>query len=95
MKKRITTDVVIEKLVVATCRDTTTLREKHIYREALRGLVRLAKSEHMLEMKANVDRLSGGSAARAARRQAKAILLAQRLGGTAEVGQKQLEFNQR
>jgi hypothetical protein len=59
MKKRITTDVIIEKLVVATCRDTTTSREKHIYREALRGLVRFAKSEQMLEMKANVDRLSG------------------------------------
>jgi Arc/MetJ family transcription regulator len=95
MKKRITTDIVIENLVAATCRDTTSSREKHMYREALRGLVRLAKSEHMLEMKANVDRLTGANAARAARRQAKAILLAQRLGATAEAGQKQLEFDQR
>lgn len=95
MKKRTSTDTTIEDLVAANCSETTSLREKHVYREALRGLVRLAKAEHMFDMKTSVDRLTGGIGARAARRQAKAILLAQRLGRPTAAGQKQLEFNQR
>lgn len=95
MKNRPATEITIENLVSATCREQASAREKHVFREALRGLVRLAKSEQMLEMKADVSRLTGALAARAARRQARAILLAHRLGITAEPGQRPLEFNQR
>jgi hypothetical protein len=95
MKIRTSTETTIEELVAANCSETSTSRERHMYREALRGLVRLAKSEQMLEMKTTIDRLAGGVAARAARRQARAILLAQRLGATRHPGQQKLEFNQR
>lgn len=93
--KKGTTDAAIEDLVVAACTETTTAREKYVYREALRGLVRLAKSEQMLEMKSDIGRLTARIAGRAARRQAKAILLAHRLGAKGGPGQRQLEFNQR
>ena len=94
MKRKVTTEIAIEELVAATCGEGATAREKHVYRESLRALVRLAKSERMLEVKASVDRLTGSIAARAARREAKALLNAQRAGGT-ETVQQQLEFDQR
>jgi hypothetical protein len=84
MKRRTGTDMAIEEPVAAACTEATTLREKHVCREALRALVRLAKSEQTPEIKTQVNKLSAGEAARAARRHAKAILLAQRLGGRAE-----------
>ena len=93
MDTKLNTETAIDNLVAATCGENTTAHARHVYREALRGLVRLAKSEQMLEMKTNVDKLTGVAVARAARRQAKAILLAQRLAGSA--GQQQLEFNRR
>lgn len=66
------TETAIEHLVVAACGEQASARKKHVYREALRGLVRLAKSECMFEMKTDVGRLTGtfataaneGSAAR-------------------------------
>jgi hypothetical protein len=56
----------IEEPVAAACTEATTLREKHVYREALRALVRLAKSEQTLEIKTQVNKLSAGEAARSA-----------------------------
>jgi hypothetical protein len=91
MKKRTSTDTAIEELVAASCTGTMTLREAHIYREALRGLVRLAKSEQTLEMKTQLNRLTAGVAARAARRHARTILPAQRLGAIPKDAQQQLE----
>jgi hypothetical protein len=93
MKKR-TTDAAIEDLVVAACNETTTAREKHMYREALRGLVRLARSDQMFEMRSNVNRLTAGVASRAARRKARAVLLAQRRTGHDRPGERLLEFHQ-
>jgi hypothetical protein len=92
MKTRPNTDIAIEDLVNAVCGENATFREKYVYREALRGLVRLAKSETMLEMRTSVDKLAGAIAARAARRQARAIIREQRLPYAA-VKQTQLEFN--
>jgi hypothetical protein len=94
MKKISLTETAIEDLVAATCGKNATARQKHVYRETLRGLVRLAKSEQMFEMRTNVDKLAGTISARTARRRAKSILLAQRPGNA---GQRQapLEFNQR
>jgi hypothetical protein len=62
MKKR-TNDAAIDDLVAAACNEATTARDNHVYREALRGLVRLARSEQMFEMRSNVNILTGGIAA--------------------------------
>lgn len=94
MKMTFHTETVIEELVAASCGKGASIRDKHIYREALRGLVRLAKSEQLHEMKVNVDKLAGANMARTARRYAKAILRAQRTSTIAMPVQRQLEFNQ-
>lgn len=51
------TEEMIEELVDVTCGAQAGAREKHVYREALRSLVRLAKSEQMYEMKADIQTL--------------------------------------
>lgn len=96
MDTKLNTEIVIDNLVAAACGENASAQARHVYREALRGLVRLAKSEQMLEIKTSVDKLTGPAVARAARRRAKAILLAQRLKGSPQSGkQQQLEFNRR
>ncbi len=94
MTKKLDTDVVIESLIVATLGEDGNLRQNHIYRENLRALVRLAKAEQVMEIKANVKKLTGAMDMHAARRRAKAVLLAQRLSGILEQTQQQLEFKQ-
>ena len=69
------------------------LRERHLYRENLRALVRLAKSEQLIDIKASVRRLTGAMEAHHARRRAKAVLLAQRLPAILAGAQQQFEFN--
>ena len=85
------TDAVIDNMVNAACGEGATARERHLYREALRNLVRLAKSEQITEMKASVDKLTSAITAREAKRRARAILQSHRL--PAASGQEQLEFN--
>lgn len=63
MQTRPTTETVIEELVAVACGEQAGARQRHVYREALRSLVRLAKSEQMHEMKADVGRLTGALAA--------------------------------
>ncbi|HJV87053.1 MAG TPA: hypothetical protein VJ698_16435 [Noviherbaspirillum sp.] len=94
MKKKLETDAVIENLIAATLGESPTARQRHIYRENLRALVRLAKSEQVVEIKDNVQRLAGAIEAHTARRRAKAILLAQRLPDLLEQAQQQFEFKQ-
>ncbi|GAB3547282.1 hypothetical protein GCM10027343_26330 [Noviherbaspirillum agri] len=86
------TDVVIENLITATFGEEPSAREKHVYREALRGLVRLAKSEQVVEIKSSVKKLTGAMEVTSARRRAKAVLLAQRLPGLLDQAQQQFEF---
>lgn len=93
-KKLLDTDRVIESLVAATLSKDATERQKHIYRENLRSLVRLAKSEQVVEIKSSVKRLAGALEMHKARKKAKAILLAQRLPGIFASGQKKFEFYQ-
>lgn len=92
MRNAIHTDDVIENLVSATLGEQATARQKHVYREALRGLVRLAKSEQVVEIKTNVKKLTGALDAASARRRAKAVLLAQRLPRILNQAQQQFEF---
>lgn len=92
MKRHFETDSVIENLVAATLGEQASVRERHVFREALRGLVRLAKSEQVVEIKANVKKLTGALDAASARRRTKAVLLAQRLPGILSQAQQQFEF---
>lgn len=94
MKKHLATDEVIEILITATMGETAPARQQFLFRENLRGLVRLAKSEQMAEIKANVRRVSGLLEAASARRRAKAVILAQRVPGFGDHLQQQFEFKQ-
>lgn len=94
MKKKLETDLVIENLIAATLGEDATTRQKHLYKESLLGLVRLAKSEQVMEIKENVKRLAGAIESHSARRRAKAVLLAQRLPQILDHGQQQFEFKQ-
>ena len=93
-KKLFDTDQVIESLVAVSLSEGATERQKHIYRENLRSLVRLAKSEQVVEIKDTVKRLAGTLEMHKARRKAKAILLAQRLPGMISCRQQKFEFYQ-
>ncbi|WP_141104008.1 hypothetical protein [Noviherbaspirillum denitrificans] len=94
MKRKLDTDDVIDNLIAATLGLDAPARQRHLFRENLRNLVRLAKAEQVVEIKENVRRLTGVLEAHSARRRAKAVLLAQRLPGLLDHGQQQFEFKQ-
>lgn len=52
------TEDAIAELISATARSGASAKEKHVLREALRALVRLAKTEQMLEIKGSVRKLT-------------------------------------
>jgi hypothetical protein len=82
-------EMVIENIVDATLGKEAMAREKHVFRESLRNLVRLAKSEQMLEIKENAKKLTGKITASASRRKSKIDDLVN-CGGRPR--QRQLEF---
>lgn len=87
MKLDTSTDQVVSDLVASLLPPDSSVREKHIVREALRGLVRLAKSEQMVEMKNNVRRLTGSLTDSVARARARSM------GSTCDgYGQQHFEF---
>jgi hypothetical protein len=92
MKKNLDSELIIEDLIAATLGERASAREKHMLRESLRGLVRLAKLEQVAEIKANVNRLAGALDAQPARRRTKAILIAQRLPSLLDQVQQSFEF---
>lgn len=94
MKKALGTNEVVEDLIIAFCGDNATIREKHLVRQSLHALVRLAKSEHMAEMKTSVRKLTGNIGTPTARRRAKAALLAYRLAAISSPKQQYFEFYQ-
>ncbi|HVK93542.1 MAG TPA: hypothetical protein VM571_02310 [Noviherbaspirillum sp.] len=94
MKRKLATDCLIEDLIVATLGEDASARERHIHRESLHALVRLAKAEQLADIKANVKRLTGVLDAQSARRHTKALLLAHRLSNTFDGAQRQFEFKQ-
>jgi len=65
MKIRLSTTEAIASLLNARNGETLSARERHLYREALHALVRLAKSELMMEMKSNVKKLTASPYLRA------------------------------
>lgn len=92
MKKISHSEQVIEDIVEATLGEHASAREKHVLRQTLHGLVRLAKVEQVADIKANVRRLAGALETQSARRRAKAILMAQRLPGLLDQAQQAFEF---
>ncbi|KIF82638.1 hypothetical protein [Noviherbaspirillum autotrophicum] len=93
MKKRLETDQVIDNLIAAMLGEDATQRQQYLLRESLRSLVRLAKSEQVMDIKTNVKKLTGAMDAHNARRRAKAVLFAQRLPNILASAQQQFEFN--
>jgi hypothetical protein len=65
-----TVETVIEDLVQATCGDKS-VREQFLMREALRNLVRLTRTEYVLEIKSSASRLTRNVTEHAACRKAK------------------------
>lgn len=55
----LSTQEMVESLVNAYSVQNANLRQKHIFEQTLHALVRLAKSEQMMEIKTNVRKLTG------------------------------------
>ena len=53
---------VIDALVIMNCGDFATAQARHVYRESLRNLVRLAKAESNAELRLNLNRILTSSA---------------------------------
>jgi hypothetical protein len=81
------TENTVSELMNMHCGTSLTARERRVYQETLFALVRLAKSELMLEMKRNVKKLTGPAfALQRAKRQ--------RSGQITGCMQQQFEFHQ-
>jgi hypothetical protein len=91
MKTTSSTDIFIEDLLDATYGRNADVRQKFVFREALLGLVRLAKAEQVFEMRTTVDMLIGGQSSVAARQRTKSR---QRNHVQSGRGPQQMEFNQ-
>ena len=50
-------DALIEKLANATYGETIQTRDKHVFKEAVLGLIRLAKAEQMRDIRINIAEL--------------------------------------
>lgn len=86
------TDTVIEDLVAATCGLQSEMRQRHVYAQALQGLVRLAKAEQLLEMRMDAERAAGSMVCAGRRRQTRAML--RKIGMDVRSRQRELEFGQ-
>jgi hypothetical protein len=82
MKTRQSTGEAIAALINTRGGEALSARERYIFREALHALVRLAKSELMMEMKTNVKKLTAPAHAQARAQRSK------------PPRQQQFEFNQ-
>jgi hypothetical protein len=63
----LSTDILVEDLLNATYGNSASTREKFVFRQALLGLVRLAKAEQVFEMRTTVEKLIGGKTSVASR----------------------------
>lgn len=62
MKIHTDTEQVIAGLLNVPLVQSLDARQRHLYRESLRSLVRLAKSEQMMDMKMSIRKLMGANA---------------------------------
>ncbi|MES2077003.1 MAG: hypothetical protein V4462_15430 [Pseudomonadota bacterium] len=86
------TENIIEEIIVSTYGEQLDARQRHVFGQALQGLVRLAKAEQLLDIRLDAQRAAGLSGNASARRQTRAIL--RRIGLDLELDQVQrkLEF---
>ena len=91
MKITSSTELLIENLLEATYSCNASGRQKFVFREALLGLVRLAKAEQVLEMRTTVENLIGGSTTYIGRSRTKHR---QRNGAQSGRVPQQMEFQQ-
>lgn len=56
------TETVITELTEATYGKEDSARTRHVFSQALHGLVRLAKSEQLLDMRRDTERAAGSGA---------------------------------
>jgi hypothetical protein len=91
MKIPSSTDALIKELLNATCGQDANVRQKFIFKQALLGLVRLAKAEQVFEMRTTVEKLIGSQSSIKARQRSKS-----RQGNLAQSGRwpQQMEFSQ-
>jgi hypothetical protein len=68
------TDRVIAELVDATCGRQGDMRARHVLKQALHGLVRLAKVEQLTDMRVDVDRATATLTDPARQRATRALL---------------------
>lgn len=68
------TDNIIEELIDATYGDPADVRQRHVFAHALRGLVRQAKSEQLLDMRRDVERAASFPSGHSSRHQARQLL---------------------
>lgn len=85
------TEEIIEQIIQATYGDALDARRRHVFGQALQGLVRQARVEQMLEFRLDVERAASLRASDSSRRQAQVIL--RRIGQEANRGQRRLEFD--
>lgn len=90
MKITSSTDMLIEDLIGATYGANTNSRQTFIFKEALLGLVRVAKAEQVLEMRTNLAKLIGDPAMVTGRQRTK---YRQRTPENSARWPQQLEFN--
>ncbi len=88
LKRR--TDSAISDLVEATYGEQGGPRLRHVFREALLGLVRLAKVEQLMDMRLDSERAAGSMAGASQRRQTRALL--RKIGMDVHSGQRKLQF---
>lgn len=89
MKSKHGTDRAIVEMMGTGIAKNMDARERYLFRESLHNLVRLAKSEQMMELKNNVRRLTSSVTFAGGRPAAKGG----RTGWTSEQIQQQFEFN--
>lgn len=85
------TEEIIEQIIQATYGDALDARRRHVFGQALQGLVRQARVEQMLEFRLDVKRAASVPVTDSSRRQAQVLL--RRIGQQAHRGQRQLEFD--
>ncbi|WP_317203996.1 hypothetical protein [Janthinobacterium sp.] len=83
----------IDELIVAVYGSAPEPRQHYLLAQALQALVRLAKTEQMVEMRRSVKRASGGMAAAAESRRQTSVLL-RKIGLREHIGQARRQFDQ-
>ncbi|UTY56023.1 hypothetical protein [Massilia sp. erpn] len=84
------TDWIVEELVASACGDQHDARTRHVFTQALYGLVRQAQSEQLLALRADAEKAIGALAVATQRRRTRAML--RRIARDASSGQRSLQF---